>query len=44
MQFNEINIYQVMIFTLYTVYNKNEMIKIDKQTRQNSQELLQGLE
>ena len=35
MQFCEINICQVMIFRLYAVYNKHEMIKIDSQTREN---------
>ena len=30
-----------MIFRLYTVYNKNEMIKIDNQTREKSQVLSQ---
>ena len=39
MQFYEINISQVMIFWLYTVYNKHEIIKIDNQTREKSQEL-----
>ena len=28
MQFCEINIHQVMIFRLYTVYNKHDMIKM----------------
>ena len=28
MQFYKINICQIMIFSLYTVYNKYEMIKI----------------
>ena len=44
MQLYEINIYQVMIFQLYTVYNKHEMIKIDRQTREKSQALSQVLE
>ena len=38
------NICQVMIFKLYTVYNKHEMIKIDGQTREKSQVLSQVLE
>ena len=44
MQFCEINICQVMIFRLYTVYNKHEMIKIGNQTREKSQVLSQVLE
>ena len=44
MQFYEINIYQIMIFRLYKVYNKLEMIKIDSQTTEKSQVLLQVLE
>ena len=43
MQFYEINICQVIILRLYTVYNKHEMIKIGKQTREKSQILSQGL-
>ena len=43
MQFYEINIYQVMIIRLYTVYNKHETIKIYNQTREKSQELSQVL-
>ena len=43
MQFYEINIYQVMIFRVYTVYNKNEMIKIGNQTREKSQVISQVL-
>ena len=39
MQFYEINIYQVIIFRLYTVYNKHKMIKIGNQIRANSQVL-----
>ena len=39
MQFYEINICQVMIFRLYTVYNKHEMLKIDSQTREKLQVL-----
>ena len=37
MQICEINIPQVMIIKLYTVYNKHEMIKIGNQTRKKSQ-------
>ena len=44
MQFYEINIEKIMIFRLYTVYNKHEMIKIDNQTREKSQVLSQVLE
>ena len=39
MQFYEINIRQVMIFSHYTVYNKHKMIKIGKQSREKSQVL-----
>ena len=39
MQFSEINIYQVMIFRLYSFYNKCKMIKIGDQTREKSQVL-----
>ena len=35
MQFYQINFCQVVIFRLYTVYNKHEMIKIGSQTRGN---------
>ena len=38
-----INICQIMIFRLYTVYNKHEMIKIGNQTTENSQALSQRL-
>ena len=41
---HEINICQVMIFRLYTAYNKHEMIKVGDQTREKSQELTQVLE
>ena len=34
MQFYEIIVYRVMIFRLYTVYNKHEMIEIGNQTRE----------
>ena len=45
MQFYEKkNIYQVIIFRLYTVYNKHEMIKIGNKSREKSQALSQVLE
>ena len=44
MQFCEINICQIMIFRLYTVYNKHEIIEIDSQTREKLQVLWQVLE
>ena len=44
MLFYEINISQVMIFRLYTVYKKHEMIKIGNQTREKLQILSQVLE
>ena len=44
MQFYERNIYQGMIFRLYTVYNKRGMIKIGNQTREKLQALSQVLE
>ena len=44
MQFYEKNVCQVMIFSLYTVYNKHEMIKIGIQTREKLQVLSQVLE
>ena len=34
MQFYEINIGQIMIFKLYTIYKKHEMLKIGSQTRE----------
>ena len=37
MQFYEISICHVMIFRLYTVFNKHEMIKIGNQIREKSQ-------
>ena len=43
-QFYEMNICQIMIFKLHTVYNKCEMIKIGNQTRVKSQVLSQVLE
>ena len=39
MQFCEINVYQVMIFRLYTVYSKHEMMEISNQTREKPQVL-----
>ena len=39
MQFYDIYFFQVMIFRLYTVYNKHEMIKIDHKNREKSQVL-----
>ena len=44
MQFYEINTSQVMIFELYTVYYKHEIIQIGNQTREKSQVLRQVLE
>ena len=44
MQFYEINICEVVIFRLYTVYNKLKMIKTDSQIRKKSQALSQALE
>ena len=44
MQFYEINDFQIMIFYLYGVCNKHEMIKIGNQTGEKSEELLQVLE
>ena len=41
MQFYEINIYQGMLFKLYIVYNKYDIIKIGNQTREKSQILSQ---
>ena len=41
MQFYEINISQVIIFRLYTIYNNDEMIKIGNQAREKSQVLSQ---
>ena len=34
MKLDEINICQVVLFNLYTIYNKHEMIKNGNQTRQ----------
>ena len=44
MLFLEINIYQIMIFRIYTVYNKHEIIKIDNESREKAQVLSQVLE
>ena len=44
MQFYEIIVHQVMIFRLYTVYNKHEMVKTGNQIREKSQVLWQMLE
>ena len=44
MQFYEMNIYQVMILRLHTVYNKHEMIQIGNQITEKSQVLYQVLE
>ena len=44
MQFYEKNIRQIMIFVLYTVYNKHEIVKIGNQIREKSQILSQVLE
>ena len=44
MQFYEINICQVMIFRLSTVYNKHGAIKIVNQTREKLHGLSQVLE
>ena len=35
MQVYETNIFQVMIFRLYTVYNKHEIIKLTIKTEKN---------
>ena len=44
MQFEEMNIYQVMIFRLYTLYNKHEILKIDNQTRKKLQAIFHMFE
>ena len=44
MQFNKINVCQIVIFRLYTVNNKHEMIKIAKQIIEKTQILFQVLE
>ena len=33
MKFNEMNIYEIMFFRIYTVNKKHDMIKIGNQTR-----------
>ena len=43
MQYHEINVSQVMIFRLYIVYNKHEMVKIANQNSEKSQVLSQIL-
>ena len=44
MQFNEVNNCQVMIFRLYTVFNKHKMIENDNEIREKLQVLSQVLE
>ena len=44
MQLLEMNLWQVMIFRLYILYNKHKMIKIGTQNREISQVLSQVLE
>ena len=44
MQLHEMNLWQVMIFRLYFLYNKHKMIKIGTQNREISQVLSQVLE
>ena len=44
MQFNKINICQDLIFRLYTVDIKHEMMKVGSQTREKSRVLTQVLE
>ena len=41
MQFYGINICKIMIFRLYAVFNKHEVIKIGNQTREKSQVISQ---
>ena len=43
-QFYEINICKIMIFRLYTVYKKHEMIKIGSHASEKSQVFLRVLE
>ena len=43
-QFYEPNIFQMMTFSLYTVYNKHEIIKIGKETKEKKKVLSQVLE
>ena len=40
MQFYEMNICQVMIFKLYIIYKKYDIIKVGNQNKENSQVLL----
>ena len=44
MQLHEMNLWQVMIFRLYILYNKHKMIKIGTQNIEISQALSQVLE
>ena len=44
MQFYEINVCQIMIFRLYAVYSKHEMINIGSQIREKLQVLSQVFE
>ena len=44
MQCYELTIYEVMIFRLYTVHSKHEIIKNSNQTREKSHVLSQVLE
>ena len=44
MQLHEMNLWQVMIFRLYILYNKHKIIKIGTQNREISQVLSQVLE
>ena len=44
MQFYEINICQIIIFRIYTIYNTHQMIEIGNQTRGKSQALAEVLE
>ena len=44
MQLHEMNLWQVIIFRLYILYNKHKMIKIGTQNREISQVLSQVLE
>ena len=44
MQLHEMNLWQVMIFRLYILYNKHKMIRIGTQNREISQVLSQVLE
>ena len=44
MQLHEMNLWQVMIFRLYILYNKHKMIKFGTQNREISQVLSQVLE